>query len=252
MRPGRRRGAAGPGAVGGGRRPGRAERRERRTAVLFPAGSATAHAGFASDHASALAPVLYSAVAAEPVAAETSAPTTRPCRFSMSTCPMCDSFASRPLPFRYSRASGSVLDSWVVVQQALAVVAERGRVEGLAEHVHVEELLEQLLYPSCSQKSRSLRTVYKAMSTEAFRSRSGATEGRPPAAYMPAKTGSSSASTSSTSRFTARSECVGGTRRSIETRASIEGCLGVVPRMRSDHPMNDGWPPPAAGFSADC
>jgi hypothetical protein len=38
---------------------------------------------------------------------------TKPCRCSISTCPTEQSFASWPVPLRYSRASGSVVEAWL-------------------------------------------------------------------------------------------------------------------------------------------
>jgi hypothetical protein len=50
-----------------------------------------------------------------PEARVSSASTTSPCRFSISTCPTKQSFASWPGPLRYSRASGSVIEAWLSV-----------------------------------------------------------------------------------------------------------------------------------------
>src|SRR5215470_14076381 len=50
---------------------------------------------------------------AVPVACVASALTTKPYRVSIIACPAYDSFASRPLPSRASRASWSVVEAWV-------------------------------------------------------------------------------------------------------------------------------------------
>src|SRR5882757_705366 len=48
-----------------------------------------------------------------PSASVRQASTSRQWRFSISPCPMKHSFVSLPLPLRYSRASGSVVEAWV-------------------------------------------------------------------------------------------------------------------------------------------
>jgi hypothetical protein len=79
--------------------------------------------------------------------------------------------------------------------------------------------------------SRSLRTVYSAISSIDLSSRSGGIEGRPPSAYIASNVGESFASASSASFLIARSGCVGGPRDSGDISNSIDDCFLSSPRI---------------------
>ena len=86
-----------------------------------------------------------------PEARVATAPTTRPLRFSISACPMKTSRASLPGPLRISRASGSVVETWVslaplAAKIALAVAPRGGRIGRVvfrAETFHARPRLQQ-------------------------------------------------------------------------------------------------------------
>ena len=100
----------------------------------------------------------------------------------------------------------------LVLQQALAVLGERGGSKLGSIRSMSRNQRNSRLYSSSSQKARSDRTEYSAISSDAFSSRSGGIDGRPPSAYISSNTGDRSASASSASRLIARSGWPTGTR----------------------------------------
>src|SRR5262249_21110592 len=88
------------------------------------------------------------------------------------------------------------------------------------------------LYSSCSHNSRSLRTVYNAISSDALSSRSGGIEGLPIALYIWSKIADSSSSTASVSCLIRLSGCSLGTRCSRSITINIDRCRRPSPRIR--------------------
>src|SRR5260370_9989273 len=78
---------------------------------------------------------------------------------------------------------------------------------------------------------RSLRTVYSAINSEAFKNRSGGIEGRPTSLYICSNNGESSLSTTSASALISLIGWLAGTRCSGFTKISIVAWGRSCPRM---------------------
>src|ERR1700735_5493149 len=78
---------------------------------------------------------------------------------------------------------------------------------------------------------RSLRTVYRAINSEAFNNRSGGIEGRPTSLYICSNSGESSLSATSASALINLIGWLAGTRFSGFTKVSIVLCGRSNPRI---------------------
>src|SRR4051794_7066548 len=104
------------------------------------------------------------------------------------------------------------------------------------------------LYSICSHSIRSLRTVYSAISSVAFNSRSGGIEGRPTELYICSNTGDSVRSASSARIFTCLSGWSSGTLFSGVTRLSIVPCFVSLPLTKPEDHAHAVLSIPRVGF----